>query len=363
MRVWVLMTSMTSKIDELQKAAVERDDVIGLAGGLPADDLLPREQLAKALAEVATTEDSALQYGWPEGAPELREWVARRLTARGASVDPERVIITAGAQQALALAADVLGDTRMIAVGDATYQGALEAFRGRAVTSSGDARYVIAGVANPQGTPQPPAAELLASARELVVDEAYTELRFDGRVLPPLVGDAPDRVWHVGTVSKTIAPGLRVGWLVPPARHHEVTLERKHAADLQTASLSQAALARLVQRIDYDALVAKARTEYARRAAALAEALHRHAPELTFTEPCGAFSIWIETGEHGDEIALLEAALAEGVMFDPGSYFFPEPRPDTALRLCYSNAPVESFEEGVRRVVRALTRWRKAQAA
>lgn len=354
------MSSRTpARIEELQKQAAERDDAIGFAGGLPANDLLPREDLARALAEVTTTDDAALQYGWPEGSPDLRAWVATRLAARGATgVDPERVIITAGAQQALAIATRVLGD-RTIAVGEATYQGALDAFGPRAVTRGNDVRYVIAGVANPQGTPQESASSLLDSARELIVDEAYAELRFDGRVLPPLVGEAPDRVWHVGTVSKTIAPGLRVGWLIPPARHHAAALDLKHEADLQTASVSQVALARLFDLIDYDALVATARASYAARAAALAHALRRHAPELQFTDPIGAFSIWIETGEHGDEIALLEAALEEGVMFDPGSYFRAARDGDIALRLCYSNAPVDRFDEGVQRIVRALARWRR----
>jgi 2-aminoadipate transaminase len=353
------MSSRTpARIEELQKQAAERDDVIGFAGGLPASDLLPREELARALAEVATTDDAALQYGWPEGTPDLRAWVARRLAARGATIDPERVIITAGAQQALAIATHVLGD-RSIAVGDATYQGALDAFGPRAAARGDDVRYVIAGVANPQGTPQEPSGELLDSARELIVDEAYAELRFDGRVLPPLIGQAPERVWHVGTVSKTIAPGLRVGWLVPPDRHHTAALDFKHEADLQTASVSQIALARLFDLLDFDALLAKARTVYAARAVALAEALRRHAPDLRFTDPIGAFSIWIETGEHGDEIALLEAALEEGVMFDPGSYFRPVRDGDLALRLCYSNAPVERFDEGVQRLGRALARWRE----
>jgi 2-aminoadipate transaminase len=352
------MSSRTpARIEELQKQAADRHDVVGFAGGLPASDLLPREELARALAEVATTDDAALQYGWPEGAPDLRAWVTRRLSARGAVVDPERVIITAGAQQALAIATHVLGN-RSIAVGDATYQGALDAFGPRAVAHGDDVRYVIAGVSNPQGTPQAPALDLLGSARELIVDEAYAELRFDGRVLTPLLAEAAERVWHIGTVSKTIAPGLRVGWLIPPGRHHTAALDFKHEADLQTASVSQVALARLFDLVDYDALLDKARTTYAARAVALAAALRRHAPDLRFTDPIGAFSIWIETGEQGDEIALLEAALDEGVMFDPGSYFRPTRGGDIALRLCYSNAAIDRFDDGVQRLVRALTRWR-----
>jgi 2-aminoadipate transaminase len=250
---------MGSPFDELQKRAASHAGVIGLAGGLPADDLLPKRDLARALSEVATRDD-ALQYGWPEGALELRVWVARRLSARGATIGEDDVIITAGAQQALAIAAELTGETPIV-VGNATYQGALQAFGGRAVASGDGARYVIAGVTNPEGTPQRPAPELLAGKRDLIVDEAYAELRFDGRVLRPLVADARERVWHVGTISKTVAPGLRVGWLVPPPQHHERALEAKHAADLQTASVSQAALVQLLGVVDYDLLVARARRE------------------------------------------------------------------------------------------------------
>ncbi|HEY5950709.1 MAG TPA: PLP-dependent aminotransferase family protein [Kofleriaceae bacterium] len=338
---------MDPRFIELQKAAAERADVIGLAGGLPADELLPHEELGRALAEVTTSREDALQYGWPEGVEQLRTWIANRLAARGATVDPERVIITAGAQQALSIVGALFSD-RAIAVGDATYPAAIDAFtRGgaRVVARGGEARYLIAGVSNPQGVP---GDERVGGT--LIVDEAYAELRFDGKLPPLLLDDAPDRVWHIGTISKTLAPGLRVGWLVPPDAQHAAALDLKHAADLQTASISQAALARMLSRLDYDAFVANARAAYTKRAAALVDGLHRHAPALRFTEPQGGFSIWIETDVKGDEIALLEAALAEGVMIDPGSEFRPEPSPYIAFRLCYSHGAPEQFDEGARRV-------------
>src|SRR6185369_13104199 len=204
---------------ELQKRAAERDDVIGLAGGLPADELLPKAELARALAEVTASREDALQYGWPEGVEQLRSWIAKRLAARGGHVDPERVIITAGAQQALAIAG-ALAKERAIEVGDATYPAAIDAFRragARPVAADGDLRYLIAGVSNPTGV----ANDERVSEVPVIVDEAYAELRFDGKLPPLLLADAPDRVWHIGTISKTLAPGLRVGWLVPPAGAHE----------------------------------------------------------------------------------------------------------------------------------------------
>jgi 2-aminoadipate transaminase len=344
---------MDPRVVEVQKQAAARPGVIGLAGGLPADELLPREALARALAEASR--DDALQYGWPEGAEQLRTWIASRLAARGAPISADRVIVTAGAQQALWIAARVVAGS--IGVGDATYAAAIDAFTragARVVEHGGDARYVIAGVSNPHGVDLVEPEVLLAERGPLIVDEAYAELRFDGATPRPLLAEAPDRVWHVGTISKTLAPGLRVGWLIPPAAHHDAALELKSAADLQTASVCQGALERLLATLDYDAVLARARAVYARRAAALTEALHRHAPGLAFREPEGGFSIWIETDRVGDELALLRASLDAGVMVDPGFAFRPVPHASIAVRASYSNAPEARLDEAARRLVRVL---------
>ncbi|HEX5060814.1 MAG TPA: PLP-dependent aminotransferase family protein [Kofleriaceae bacterium] len=346
---------MDPRFVALQKRAAECSDVIGLAGGLPADELLPRDELAQALADVTASRKDALQYGWPEGVEQLRTWIANRLAARGATVEPDRVIITAGAQQALSIAGAMFAG-RAIAVGAATYPAAIQAFLragARVVEHGGDARYVIVGVANPQGV----ALDESLGEIPLIVDEAYAELRFDGELPPLLQAAAPDRVWHVGTISKTLAPGLRVGWLVPPAAEHEAALAIKHAADLQTASLSQAALARFLATFDYDHFAGRARAAYAERASALVTGMRRHAPMLEFTEPDGGFSIWIETDVKGDEVALLKAALAEGVMVDPGSEFRALPDERIAFRVSYSHVGPEQLDEGARRVARMFERF------
>lgn len=305
---------------------------------------------------MATMRDDALQYSWPEGLQQLRAWIAERLAARGVRIDPERVIVTAGAQQALALVG-ALFRGKSIAVGDATYPAAIDAFRragARVVESGGDAQYVITSVSNPRGI----SLDDRIARGIVIADEAYAGLRFDGTLPRPLIADAPDRVFHIGTFSKTIAPGLRVGWLVPPAAHHDAALDLKQAADLQTATMSQAVLARLLGELDYDALLERARKSYFQRAVALAEGMQRHAPQLAFAEPQGAFSIWVETDERGDEMALLEAALAEGVMFDPGNQFRPQPSDRIAFRLSYSHVQPAQLDEAARRVARALARWR-----
>lgn len=356
---------MEQRVRALHKVAAARNGVIGLAGGLPADELLPQAELSAALAAAASSDADALQYGWPEGDDRLRDWIASRLAARGAAVEPRRVIVTAGAQQALALAAASLHGAR-IAVGDATYPAALGAFAAAGAQfacAGGSARYVITGASNPRGVELASRDELLAGDTVLIVDEAYAELRFDRRVPPPLIGDVPDRVWHIGTISKTLCPGLRVGWLVPPASAHAAVVERKQAADLQTASLSQAALVQLLARIDYDLLLDRARRFYAERCAQLVAAIRRHLPEVRFTEPQGGFSLWLETDETGDDVALLEAAIAEGVSFDPGSAFRPVPGDRIAMRLSFSNAPAAKLDEAARRLARALVRWRRQPRA
>lgn len=357
---------MTTRVEELQRRASARPGVISLAGGLPADELLPRAALARASAATLGGPDGTepLQYGWPEGCPALRAWIADRLVARGAAVDADDVIITAGAQQALALIAGVLPDHRRIVVDAETYPCAMSAFGFAGhdvVTEAGDVLYVIDGVSNPHGVDRvaPVRGSLLASGMPIIVDEAYVDLRFDGAIPRPLYADAPDRVWHVGTVSKVISPGLRVGWIVAPHDQHERLVAAKQAMDLQTCGLAQAALARLLAIAHYDGMVERARNLYSARAEVLTRALRRHVPSWRFAEPEGGFSVWVETDLEGDDADVLAAAVAAGVSFDPGRMFRPggETWP-LAFRLSFSHAPIHALEDGIKRLAQAARRFR-----
>ena len=214
------------------------------------------------------------------------------------------------------------------------------------------------GVATPtgvDGVPNP--ARALSGEGPLIVDEAYAALRFDGVVAPPLLAQARDRVWHVGTVSKILCPGLRVGWLVAPPAHTDAVLARKAATDLQTGSLAQAVLVRALNRLDVDAHVRRLRAAYAERAAILMDAVRRHAPSWRFAEPEGGFAIF-ETPARGDDTALLARAIAAGVTFNPGHLFRAAPEADDVLRfrLCFSSARVDELAVGVRRLVEV---WRR----
>lgn len=371
-------------MDSLIRQSAANSSVISLGGGLPAPELFPRKRLSDAfLNAMRDPTCAALQYDWPEGQGCLREWVAHRLRQRGASTERSEVIITAGAQQGIALAAHHLVPAQArVRVAAECYPAALELFRRRNAQlmpaneeaaeeddAAADCVYFMDGIGNPRGL-VPDAklrAGLLKSRLPLIVDEAYAELSFDGRCLRPLLADAPERVWHVGTFSKTLCPGLRIGWLVPPRSMLERTIELKQTMDLQSSSLSQVVVERYLETEDFDARLARARDFYQRRAKVLASALRRRLPDWRFAVPSGGFAIFAETdyeAEHpADDEAWLRTAIEHGVAFDPGSLFRVRPNPRLlAMRLCYSATKVPELLEAVQRLERAWKAFRGQRA-
>lgn len=364
---------MEKRVDRLQRIAAARPSVIGLGGGLPSDELFPRAALARAFVRaMREPAASALQYAWPEGRERLRAWIAARLRARGASVQADEVIVTSGAQQALAIVTQLLvrrGDA--VGTDRETYPAALDLLRTRGAELRAGADgvrcfYAMPAIGNPHGRGMSASARaaLLARGLDVIEDDAYAELRFDGRVPPPLCATDRVHVWQVGTFSKTLCPGLRVGWLVPPPEWRERALAIKHATDLQSSSLGQTILELFLERDDFDARLARARAFYARRAARMLRAVRRWLPRWRTEEPAGGFALFLESDEAGDDTALLEVATVHGVSFDPGHVF----RPDDAqlplgLRLCFSYARAAELDEGVRRLARAWDAYRARRDA
>ena len=354
---------MDPRIERLQRRAAASPGVLSFGGGLPSDTLFPRGPLSRAFVRAVQTQ--ALQYGWPEGSEALRRWVSGRLRARGAEVDPADVIVTSGAQQAIAIAARLqCRPGERVLVDSESYPGALDLFRSRGLRPSahgGAARYVMPAVQNPHGRAldEKERTRLERSRSPILEDDAYAELRFDGRLLPPLLASARDRVWHIGTFSKTLCPGLRVGWLVPPRRFLKRALRHKRDDDLQAGGLAQAVLESYLAETDWDARLWRLRRIYARRAARLTEALRRRLPSWRFADPEGGFSVWVELDDEGDDAKLLEVALAHGVSFDPGRSFRADAAPSPlALRLCFSAIDEALIDEGVRRLERAFEAFR-----
>ena len=357
---------MISRVERIQRATAGRSDIHSFAGGLPDAKTFPRGALTRAFLHAIGDRDApALQYGWPEGRPGLREFIAKRLRARGCGVHADDVLVTSGAQQAIAIATELLfRRAKVIALDAETYPGALELFRARGLVmalepAGARAAYVMPQIDNPRGRVMVGAVrgELLERVRTqklaVIEDDAYADILFVGQPSRPLLADAPESVFHVGTFSKSLCPGLRVGWLVTPRRFRERALEVKRESDLQANSLAQAILEAFFQRQDFDAGVAKACRRYRRRAARLAEALQRQLPEWSFDEPQGGFSIWVDTCEAGDDVALLETAIAHGTSFDPGSMFCVAAPSTLRLRLCYSCLDEANIEDGVKRLRRA----------
>lgn len=310
---------------------------------------------------------AALQYGWPEGSEPLRRWIAQRLAARGADVAPENIIVTSGAQQAVLIALAIAPRQDRVGVDDECYPGALAIFRaaGAQLTRTledAPLRYVMPSVSNPRGQRSSPAerAELLAHARThdsyIIEDDAYEGTDFRGEPSRPLLAEAPDRVFHVGTFSKTLCPGLRVGWLVPPRELFERALERKQRQDLQASSLSQELLVEYLKGDDFEQQLRRLRTRYAKKRRLLEAKLREHTPELRWTPPIGGFSLWLESDRELSGEALLRVGIEEGVAFDPGETFRRVPSSTLAIRLGYSAVPERQIETGIIRLARALRR-------
>ncbi len=376
-----------SAVREILKVA-EQPEVLSFAGGLPAPELFPIEAIAEAHAAVLARDGrAALQYSTTEGFGPLREWVAARLARRGIRVGADQVLITNGSQQGIDLAARVLLDPGdAVAVENPSYLAALQTFSGCEATfvtvASDDdgmdvddlARafavrvpkmvYVVTEFNNPKGTTLALArrAALVRLCQQhrvpVLEDNPYGELRFRGEDLPPLAAlDDGDVVIHLGTFSKTLAPGMRLGWLVGPKEIVRACTIAKQAADLHSATLAQRAAAELLTRFDYDAHLAKLRVVYGERCVAMLGALERHLPQGTrWTRPDGGLFIWTQlpAGVSADD--LFAEALRERVAFVPGSAFYAQAPRHDMLRLNYSNRPVDLIEEGIARLGRVVAR-------
>lgn len=352
-------------LDNLLRKAAADPHVIGLAGGLPSPDRFPRRALAASFERVLHQRGApALQYAWPEGLDRLRERIVERLRHRGARVPVEDVIVTSGAQQAITIAAQLLlRRGGRIGVDAQTYPAALNMFRRAGLIPSANAparvAYVMPAIGNPRGVGMTAKERraVMARCRWIIEDDAYGDLRFDGKAPPPLLGSARDRIFYVGTFSKTLSPGLRVGYLVAPARFRKRALGKKQDDDLQANSLAQSIVEDYLAHNPFDDFVAGLRRHYARRARRLMEAVRRHLPSWRFDVPQGGFGLWIDTDARVDEARLLARSIKAGVSFDPGSWFCTQPnRGITQMRLCFSAAPEDALGEGVRRLARV---WRR----
>lgn len=353
----------------------ERPGMISLAGGLPAADTFPVDIVGEATSRVLReTGRAALQYAGSEGFPPLREWVADRVRRKGIAASASDVLITTGSQQGLDLVAKILAEPGApVAVESPTYLGALQAlspFEPEFVTVAGDesgpvpaaiadvrdARllYLLANFQNPTGRCIPAerrrelAAALANTDVPLVEDDPYGDLWYDTEPAQPVSALLPGRSVYLGSFSKVLAPGLRLGYVVAPPAVYPKLLQAKQAADLHSSGFTQRIVYEVVKDGFLDHHVPEIRARYARHRDAMAAALARHLPPGCHWEvPTGGMYFWVEMPPGLDAAALLPEAVEAGVAFVPGSPFFAEGGHESTMRLSFVTVPPETIDVGV----------------
>ncbi|MFB2550828.1 aminotransferase-like domain-containing protein [Ensifer soli] len=385
-----------SEIRELLKL-LEQPDIISFAGGIPDVNLFPKAEVAAAYADILGGGQAAvgLQYSVSEGYKPLRDWIAGEMAKIGIACSAGNVFITSGSQQVL----DYLGklflspkDTALVTW--PTYMGALGAFnayepaydRLTPLSNREPGSYVQAAEAkggrvkfaycvpefhNPTGVTMTRAERdwLLDLAETLdiavVEDAAYQQLRYDGETVPPILaldlarhgGDIEKtRTFYCGSFSKTLAPGLRVGWVVANSEVIRKLVLIKQAADLHSSTVNQMVIARVAETI-FDAQIAKIRKAYSHRRTRMLEALATHMPSsVEWTRPEGGMFVWVTLPKGMDGAALLARALETvRVAFVPGKAFFADGSGENTIRLSFSCASDAMIDEGIARLGRLIS--------
>jgi DNA-binding transcriptional MocR family regulator len=364
---------------------------------VPDPALYPLDAYRRAIEATLRAEGTAvLDYGDPRGHAELRRVLAERLAHVGIEASPEEIVVTGGSTQALAIAARAFCDAGdAVAVESPTYPGLLATLTSLGLRAlpvplaadgldldaledllaRGGVRLVctMPTFQNPTGltTDVEHRRRLLAVATRhgvpVLEDDFQHDLRGSGRPAPPLRAlDRSGHVIHVGTFSKALFPGPRVGWLVASPDSVCAATALKRAMDLASSPLAQAALARFCRAGDYDRHLRRVTRELALRHARAAAALARHLPAgSSFTRPEGGLALWVTLPEALDTLALLPAAKERGVVYTPGALFYPDGRRSSSLRLAVGAAAADAVERGVRALGDAardaLTRPRRAR--
>lgn len=375
-----------SEIRELLKLA-ERPEVISFAGGLPAPELFPTEELAK-VSEVVLRESGrqALQYGPTDGFTPLREKIAKRMDKFGFKTAAENILITSGSQQGLDFSARVfLNEGDIVICESPSYLGAINAFKAcmpEFVEIPTDEQgmimedleevlktrenvkmiYVIPDFQNPSGKTWSieRRKRLIELANEydlpIIEDNPYGDLRFEGEIPPSLKAfDTEGRVIFLGTFSKTFCPGMRIGWVIADAPILQKYNFIKQGADLQSSTIAQREMDKFLEMYDLDAHIANLIKVYRNRRDVMMEAIKEHFPSnVKYTYPEGGLFTWVVLPEHISARDIAPKALENNVAFVPGGSFFPNGGNENTFRLNYSNMPEDKIKEGIARLGKVL---------
>ena len=386
---------MTSSVIRELLKVTEQPDMISFAGGLPAPDVFPVEEVAVAADRVLHDfGPQALQYSTTEGYLPLREWIARHTSTSGLKISADSILITSGSQQALDLLGKIFINTGDRLVVEApTYMGALQAWnayqteylavpsddQGMITTELEPALlaepkfiYTLPTFQNPTGVTLSleRRQHLVALAARygipIIEDDAYGQLRFDGDPLPSLLALAgfgssngsanyDGNVIYISTFSKTLAPGLRLAWIVAPVEVIGKLVQAKQGADLHTPTFNQMIAYELVRDGFLERHIPLIRRVYRERREEMMAALAAHfPPEVRWTHPEGGLFLWVTLPNGISAAELLPAALAVKVAFVPGAAMFPNGGGQNTLRLNFSNASLEKIRKGIARLGQVL---------
>jgi 2-aminoadipate transaminase len=373
-------------------AVTARPEVISLAGGLPDTSSFPPDTFAAVTQRIAAESCAkALQYGPTEGLEETKDCIAQVMAGEDMHVDPEDMIITTGGQQVIDLVAKTLLDPGDVVIAEGpTYPGAVPvfcAYQADVVQIEMDAAgmrvdlletelerldregrtpkfiYTVPTFQNPAGVTMSLARRRrlieIANERELLVleDNPYGLLRYEGEPLPPLYKlDGGIYVMYLGTFSKILSPGIRLGWVVaPPPVLDKINLG-KQAADLCTSTLSQLMVKAYFERGRWQDYVESLTDSYRTRRDTMLDALADHfPPQAEWTRPSGGLFIWATLPDFIDTTDLLARALRENVAFVPGEAAFLDGRGRSSMRLNFSGSDEDGIREGIRRIGEVVT--------
>ena len=372
----------SSVIREILKITM-RPDIISFAGGLPSPETFPVEHMKQVFDKVLTEQGKiALQYGPSDGYAPLREWIAASLSIPGVTIKPDQVLMVSGSQQALDLIGKVLiEENSKVLVETPSYLGALQAFsvyqpqfvsvptddfgllpeEVAKIADGARLLYALPNFQNPTGRTMPLTRRLAlveTCARlglPLIEDDPYGSLSYRAEPLPKMLTMNPDGVIYMGSFSKVLTPGIRLGYVVAPVPLVRKLEQAKQAADLHTSQLTQMVVYEAIK----DGFLAKhipsIRTLYANQCQVMLDALTEFFPAgVKWSKPEGGMFIWVTLPQHMDGMALLEEAIAQHVAFVPGAPFYANEPEKNTLRLSFVTVPPEKIRAGVQTLAKLI---------
>ena len=382
-----MMTEGGSEISDIL-ALTAKPEIISFAGGLPAPELFPVQDMKKMANAVLDEEgEVALQYSSGQGFPKFRQQIADRMNAKQkTNVTGDDILITSGSQQVLEFSGKVFIDEGDIILCESpTYLGALNAFNGygpkyieietdedgmnmealeKVLASHDNIKmiYVIPDFQNPTGRTWPlekrkKFVELITKYKVVALeDNPYGELRYDGEFLPSLKSlDTEGYVVYLGTFSKRLCPGYRLGWVCAAPEILAKYIRCKEDGDLQTSTISQLEVSKYIERCDLDAHVLEIRALYKKRRDLMIKTIEEEFPEgVKWTHPEGGLFMWVTLPEYMNATEMMKKCIENNVAYVPGEAFYPGRTKANNFRLNYSNMDEDRIVEGVKRLASVI---------